>query len=173
MGRLFEKVIFGLNTLASLWVCVLMFLITADIVSRNIFGVPIQGAVEIVKLSVVGMTWAMAAYTLRSGGHLRSNLLLPMMPRWLRVSVLVANCIVGAGIMLVASVLGFHQMVDAYAVGSYEGAPPVKLAIWPVWALLSLGSGLTAIQFLLDTIRIARFGPSDQDDAGMPEKETA
>ena len=166
MPQLFGKVVYGLNAVASVWVCVLMVLITADVAARNFFGAPIQGVVEMVKLSVVGMTWAMAAYTLRSGGHLRSNILLQIMPRPMKAVILLLNCLIGAALMAITCYLGFRETLSVYATGDYEGAAPVRLVIWPAWALLTLGSGLMGIQFLLDFLRIARFGPSQVDDAG-------
>jgi TRAP-type C4-dicarboxylate transport system permease small subunit len=150
-----------------------MFLITADVVSRNLLGTPIQGVVEMVKLSVVGMTWAMLAYTLRTGGHLRSSLFLQIMARPVKIAILVANSLLGAALMAVTCWLGWFEMTGAFAVGAYEGADPVKIVIWPAWACLSIGAALTGIQFVLDAVRIARFGPSAIDDAGDLRGEEA
>ena len=76
MQRLFASLLALSNSVASLWVMALMLLITADVVGRGFFNMPIPGVPEIVKFSIVAMFWLQIAYTLRTGKHLRATLLL-------------------------------------------------------------------------------------------------
>lgn len=160
MGRLFGGLVSGLNILASLWVLVLVALISADVIGRSGFNSPIPGVPEIVKFSIVGMVWLQMAYTLRAGKHLRTTVGLARMPAAGQRAVLVLNALVGIAMFAFIAWLGADEMAASWEFGAFEGEHPVRIPVWPLWAVLVAGACLTAIQFALDALRYLVRGPA-------------
>jgi TRAP-type C4-dicarboxylate transport system permease small subunit len=174
MKRLFHNLLAGLNMLASVWVLFIVALVSTDVIGRAAFNAPLPGVPEIVRFSIVGMIWLQMAYTLRSGNHLRTTLALGMMPPLAQRAVLIANSLVGVGLFVLITWLGWIEMAKSYDIGAFEGEHPVRIPIWPVWAILVGGAALTALQFALDAVRYLIVGPraselSEVEDAsGAP-----
>ncbi|TCT03987.1 TRAP transporter small permease [Aquabacter spiritensis] len=168
MTRLFGGLLAGMNGLASLWVLFLVGLISTDVLARSLFNAPLSGVPEIVKFSIVGMVWLQMAYVLRSGNHLRTTLVLAMLPRGGQRLVLVLNALVGIGMFAMIAWLGTIEMAKSYDIGAFEGEYPVRIPVWPIWAILVFGAVATLVQFALDAVRYAVSGPSS---AELPEAE--
>ncbi len=160
MDRLFGGLVSGLNMVASLWVLVLVALISADVIGRGCCNSPIPGVPEIVKFSIVGMVWMQMAYTLRAGKHLRTTVGLALMPKAGQRVVLVLNALVGVAIFAFIAWLGADEMVSSWEIGSFEGEHPVRIPMAPLWAVLVVGACLTGIQFALDALRYLVHGPA-------------
>ena len=160
MDRLFGGLLSGLNIVASLWVLVLVALISADVIGRGAFNSPIPGVPEIVKFSIVGMVWLQMAYTLRAGKHLRTTVGLARLPAAGQRAVLVLNALVGVAMFALIAWLGADEMAASWEFGAFEGEHPVRILVWPLWAVLVAGACLTAIQFALDALRYLVRGPA-------------
>ena len=160
MDRLFGGLVFALNIVASLWVLVLVALISADVIGRGGFNSPIPGVPEIVKFSIVGMLWLQMAYTLRARKHLRTTIGLALMPRAGQRAVLVLNALVGVVMFAFIAWLGAEEMLASWEIGAFEGEHPVRIPVAPLWAVLVAGACLTAIQFALDAWRYLVHGPA-------------
>lgn len=161
--RLFDGLLSGLNIAASLWVLVLVALVSADVIGRGAFNSPIPGVPEMVKFSIVGMVWLQMAYTLRAGKHLRTTVGLARMPGAGRRAVLIANALVGVVMFGFIAWLGWSEMATSFEIGAFEGEYPVRIPVWPLWGVLVAGAMLTAIQFVLDAVRYFVHGPSDAE----------
>jgi C4-dicarboxylate transporter DctM subunit len=71
-----------MNSVGSLWMFALMFLICADVAGRYLFGMPIKGAAEMVGYSIVAAVFLQMASTLRAGRFTRVELFFePMLQR--------------------------------------------------------------------------------------------
>jgi TRAP-type C4-dicarboxylate transport system permease small subunit len=172
MTRLFHGLLAGLNTLASLWVLFIVALVSADVIGRAAFNTPLAGVPEIVRFSIVGMVWLQMAYTLRSGNHLRTTLFLARMPNAAQRAVLIANSLIGIGLFVMIAWLGWIEMAKSYDIGAFEGEHPVRIPVWPVWAILVGGAVLTAIQFALDALRYLREGPRASELSEVEDTRT-
>jgi TRAP-type C4-dicarboxylate transport system permease small subunit len=173
MGRMFGALLASLNTLASVWTMFLVALISSDVIGRALFDRPIPGVPEIVRFSVVGMVWLWMAYTLRAGKHLRTTLVLGALSRRGARVVLTLNSVVGLVMFALTAWLGWFEMVVSWQGGIFEGEHPVRIPVWPVWAILVLGATLTAIQFALDAVRYARgdlLGSELSEVADLPKE---
>jgi len=160
MGKAFGALLGVLNTIASIWVLFLIGLICADVLGRVAFSAPLPGVPEIVKFSIVGMVWLQMAYTLRANAHLRTVLILAVLPRTGQRITLLLNAVVGVGMFSLIVWLGWIEMVKNWEIGAFEGEEPLRIPVWPIWAILVCGAALTAIQFLLDAIRYVVRGPA-------------
>lgn len=163
MDRLFARLLSTLNMLASLWILALIALISADVIGRSFFDNPLPGVPEIVKFSIVGMVWLQMAYVLRSGGHLRTTLGLDAMPRPAAKSVMVLNMLAGLAIFAMVSWYGSGEMLQSWRVSAFEGAEPVRIPTWPIWAIVVVGSALTAIQCVIEIGLILRGRDASSD----------
>lgn len=163
LERLFDRLLSGLNMVASLWVLVLVALISTDVIGRGGFNSPIPGVPEMVKFSIVGMVWLQMAYTLRAGKHLRTTIGLSLMPGAGRRAVLIANAVVGVVMFSFIAWLGWWEMATSFEIGAFEGEHPVRIPVWPLWGVLVAGAMLTTIQFVLDAVRYFVHGPSDAE----------
>jgi len=159
MDRLFGGLVSGLNIVASLWVLVLVALISADVIGRGGFNSPLPGVPEIVKFSIVGMLWLQMAYTLRARKHLRTTIGLALMPGAGQRVVLVLNALIGVAMFAFIAWLGVDEMVASWEIGAFEGEHPVRIPVAPLWAVLVAGACLTAIQYALDALRYLLHGP--------------
>lgn len=150
MNRILGNIMSALNTVGAMGVLLLMLLICGDVFGRVVFHSPIVGVPEIVKFTIVGMVWLQFAHALRNDRHLRSDLFLSMMAPRLRSTILVINAIFGAGILLCIAWFGMHEAFKSWKAGDFEGDGAFKVAVWPIWGIITIGSALTGIQYLMD-----------------------
>ena len=172
MSRAFHNLLAGCNALASVWVLFIVGLISADVIGRAAFNSPLPGVPEIVRFSIVGMVWLQMAYVLRSGNHLRTALFLGRMPRLAQRAVLIANSLTGIGLFVLIAWLGWIELVKSYEIGAFEGEHPVRIPVWPVWAILVGGAALTALQFALDAVRYLVEGPRRAELSDVEDTHT-
>ncbi len=93
------------------------------------------------------------------GNHLRTTLFLGRMPSVAQRAVLIANSLVGIALFVMIAWLGWIELAKSYEIGAFEGEHPVRIPVWPIWAILVGGAVLTAVQFALDALRYLTEGP--------------
>jgi len=148
----YHRILSTLNFAASILILAIMLVITADVAGRAFLGQPLHGVPELTKFSVVCMVWLQMAYTLWTGKHLRSTLLLEMMGDAGRRGVLILNSALGAVLMLLIAYYSYPEMMRAWRIGAFEGEHPVRIPTWPIWAIVVGGSALTAIEYARQAI---------------------
>jgi TRAP-type C4-dicarboxylate transport system permease small subunit len=112
------------------------------------------------------------AYTLRSGNHLRTTLFLGRMPPVAQRAVLIANSVIGIGLFVLIAWLGWIEFGKSWEIGAFEGEHPVRIPVWPVWAILVGGAVLTAVQFALDALRYLTEGPRRSELSEVEDTHT-
>lgn len=163
MGRpriLFERLIMGLNSAGSGWVCFLMLLICADILSRTFVNRPINGVGEIVALSIVICVFLQLAHTLAVGRLTRADILLRWLakrhPRASHVSLLFSH-LLGVAVFAVIIYASYPKLLDSIARAEYIGQLGTFTApTWPARLIVVVGSVLTCLQFLIFSARDVR-----------------
>lgn len=168
MHALFGRFLSALNLIAALLIVAIMLLITTDVVGRAIFSLPLYGVPELTKFSIICMVWLQMAYTLRQRQHLRSTLILGALPTLPRRGVLILNCIAGAVLMALIAWFSWPEAVRAYRFNVFEGEHPVRVPTWPIWAIVVLGSALTAIEYAWQGIEAALGGDDEVAGAEAP-----
>lgn len=158
---MFARLLGAMNALGTIWIFALMILINADILGRELLGVPVRGTTELLALSIVGIVFLQLGHTLMVGRMTRSDMiietLLARRPRTGR-ALQGAFCLLGAVfafIILWGSVSPFR---DAIEIGEYVGAAGDFTApTWPIRLLILIGSAAMGIQYLLMAVRDVRF----------------
>jgi TRAP-type C4-dicarboxylate transport system permease small subunit len=138
-----------LNAAGTAWIAVITVLITCDILGRVLFNSPIIGVPEIVKVSVVAIVWLQMSYTLKIGGHIRSDVILDRLSPRGRAFVDLIASILGAFVFGLLVYAGWHNMIEAWRIGEFEGELPVRVPTYPVRTIVLLGAALTSFQFVL------------------------
>jgi TRAP-type C4-dicarboxylate transport system permease small subunit len=156
MWALLGKLLAFLNLIAALLIVAIMFLITTDVIGRAFFAYPLYGVPEITKLSIICMVWLQMAYTLRVRQHLRSTLIVGALPIIPRRAVLLLNCVAGSILMAIIAYYAYPELVRSYRLGYFEGEHPVRVPTWPIWAIVVLGSALTAIEYVIQGYQAIR-----------------
>lgn len=139
----------GLNAVGSVWVAAITLLICADILGRVLFRYPLAGVPEIVKVSIVAIVWLQIPHTLKTGGHLRSDIVLRYLSTRSRAALDLFACVLGAIIFGLLVYSGWDTMILAWEMGEFEGELPVRVPTYPLRSIVLLGAALTALQFLL------------------------
>ncbi len=142
----------AMNAAGTLWILVLMVLINADVLGRDLFAAPIRGVAEVVSLSIVAIVFLQLADTLRTGRLTRSDALLGVLartrPRLARL-MRAAFHLAGAALLAVLAAASWPLLADSWATGEYLGAiGDFQARLWPMRALIVIGGACTSLTFL-------------------------
>ena len=149
MGRLMA----GLSGIGSVLILAMVALICADIISRSFLGKPIAGVAEMISLSIVAVVFLQVGQTVRAGALARTELL----TNGLRKTSPRAEALLQAIYALIGA-LFFAVLVygvafklrDAWTAGEHAGVYGLFVVpVWPVYAVIVLGSFAAGIQFLI------------------------
>ncbi|MEC7490755.1 MAG: TRAP transporter large permease subunit, partial [Pseudomonadota bacterium] len=155
--RLFNGLTNLMNSIGTLWVFGMMFLICADIFSRNVFNLPLNGVPEIIAFSIAGTIYLQLANTLHAGRFVRAELLIEWMERKRPLAGHLFNAafnLFGA-VVFVIMFLGFwEEFSDAWSEDEMAGVPgTITFLAWPFYLLLVVGAAATGVEFLLRFLR--------------------
>lgn len=172
----FDRLVTASNWLGSVWVCVLMLLIVADVLMRSLLNAPIVGVTEIMEMSIVAMLYMQTTQALRDGRHTRSEAFFGRLqarsPRAARTLNLVFYA-AGFALMLAILYAGIPKTLEAYHGNFTIGNPGVfSVPGWPIRAIVVYGCVLMAIQFArmcVQTWRDLRTGAPLASAAGAPD----
>ncbi len=158
----------GLNSAGSGWVCCLMILICADILSRGLLNKPLNGVAEVVALSIVVCVFLQLAHTLAVGRLTRADILLRWLvkryPRTSNAPMLLSH-VLGVIVFALITYASYPFLLDSWVRAEYIGQLGTFTApTWPAKLAVVVGSVVTGAQFLILAIRDIRrmFAP----DAG-------
>jgi len=156
----FDRLIAGMNALGSVWILLLVLMVTADALGRSFFSHPIAGVTELTQVSIVGIVFLQLADAIHTGRLTRADSFLALIhvlrPR-------VANTLEGAFFVLgaVYMVLGLWGSVpllrEAIDRKSYLGNEGVfTVVVWPVKAIIVIGLTVCLVEFLRLAVRAFR-----------------
>jgi TRAP-type C4-dicarboxylate transport system permease small subunit len=159
-GRLFD----ALAVLAALTLLVMVALVTADIVLRNLTRTGFPWANEVSEYALYGMTLLTAPWLLRRGQHVRIDLLLAVVPPRVAWLMEAAGDVIGFIVCMVMVRYGFHMMADSFRIGSIT----IKNLVFPEWWLLwplPLCFALLAFEFAFRLHRLLTGPPGRRIEA--------
>lgn len=152
VARGLGRVLTACNLAAGAMTVLLTLLICLDVLSRLLFSVPLLGVPEMVKVGIICIVWLQIGYTLRIGKHLRSDSLVGYLPGWLQRALEILNALIGILLLAAIAQYGWAQTVKSWTGGVFEGEKPVRIPVWPIWLILTAGSGLTAAEYALQAL---------------------
>ncbi|MCC6658275.1 MAG: TRAP transporter small permease [Rhodocyclaceae bacterium] len=148
----FQRLTAALNALGTLWILVLMVLMNADVIGRNLLSAPLRGVTEIVSMSIVGIVFLQLADTLHRGRLTRADVLLDRLKRGRpRLANGLQALYHFVGMLLLATICwaSWEPLQEALRIGEYVGAVgDFQAPMWPVRLIVVTGSACTALAFL-------------------------
>ena len=181
LGRpvsLFNALTNLMNSIGTLWVFGMMFMICADIFARNLFNHPLNGIPEIIGFSIAGTIYLQLANTLHSGRFTRAEMLIEWMEGRRPFAGRVFNAIFNffGIVVFIVMVRGFwFEFSDAWAENEIAGVPgTITFIVWPFYLLLVVGASATGIEFFLRFLRECRGGIralGEKDESGAPKSK--
>ena len=142
-----------MNSVGTLWVFALMFLICADVAGRYLLNAPIKGAAEMVGYSIVTAVFLQMASTLRAGRFTRVEMLIEPLEASRPAAGHAFSAVyhlVGTAVFALITWGTWPKLADAWAYDEITGTPGVFVfLIWPFLAVIVLGAAVTGIEFLI------------------------
>ncbi|MEP4378366.1 MAG: TRAP transporter small permease [Alphaproteobacteria bacterium] len=151
--KLFAWFVRSMSVLASVWIFVIMVLITLDITLRFVFGAPLSGVIEIVQISIVVILFMQVTHALKAGRITRSDALfariLEKHPKFGN-AMGVAFSLAGVFLMGVIVQQGWPKWLQALERGYFVGNTDVfTIPEWPQRLMVVIGCTAMVIQFLI------------------------
>jgi len=148
----FDRLVVGMNALGSLWILLLILLITADALGRSFFTHPIVGTHELIQISIVGIVFLQLGDAIRTGRLTRSDTFLGVLqfrkPR-VGAALEAAFCLLGAAYMAIGLWGSVPLLKEAIERDSWIGNEGVFTApVWPVKTIIVIGLAVCLVQFL-------------------------
>ncbi len=153
LAELYGRVINALALGAAVLLFGLVIGITTDIILRNVFVRTIRGMDEMSEYALLLMTMMTAPWLLRSGQHVRLDLLLVMVPRSVAWVIEILGDLLGIAVTTTLAWYGFASAFDSRRIGSLV----MKAWIFPEWWLLivfPICMSLLAIEFIFRLQRL-------------------
>ena len=156
----FDGLIVGMNALGSIWILLLVLLVTADALGRSFFAHPITGVTELIQISIVGIVFLQLADAIRTGRLTRADSFLTMLQsRRPRLAHIVEGSFFFLGAIYMALGLwgSWPLLTEAFQRKSFLGNQGVfTVIVWPVKAIIVLGLAVCLIEFLRQALHAWR-----------------
>lgn len=146
ISSIYTGIVTNMSFLGAVWIVAIMLLIMCDVLGRNLWNQPIAGTAEIVKHSLVGITFFQIAHVLMEGRHIRSTVILERLSPKGRVGVEIVASVLG---IIIFGLLFYAELGPTWksiARGDYE-SDLLKIPTWPTHVIILIGSLLMVIQF--------------------------
>ena len=148
------------SAVGSVWTCLLMFLIVADVIGRSFLNHPIVGVAEIAGRSVVAIVFLQLAGAILSDRLTRADLLLqligsrsPGLRRGMEVIFMLCAALV-CGLILIA---GWGESMGTFRSNEFFGVQGVfTIPLWPFRLLMSAGAAFGLIAALIAAFRLLK-----------------
>jgi TRAP-type C4-dicarboxylate transport system permease small subunit len=138
----------GMHVISAGWVLILGFAIIADVLGRSLFSVPIRGTSEVIKNSVVAITFMQIPLAVFSGSMLRTEIFADNLPALGRRVLRTVGYLMGGGLFLLIAFAALEPAAYAYRIGEYEGEGALRVPTWPIRFLLIGTAVYAAIAYL-------------------------
>lgn len=138
----------GLHVISAGWVLILGFAIIADVLGRSVFSFPIRGTSEIIKNSVVAITFMQLPLAILSGSMLRTEIFADALPLIARRMLRTVGYLMGLTLFLLIAWSALEPAAYAFRIGEYEGEGALRVPTWPIRFLLIATAVYSAIAYL-------------------------
>ena len=146
-----DRISGAMNALGSIWIFALMILINIDAIGRTWFASPLDGVVEMIELSLIGIIFLQLADATRCGRLTRSDGFFNMLQRRKpQAGRFLGALFEGLGILFMVIILwgSVPILIESYVEGFYVGDEGIFTAPeWPVKLVIVIGCVVTALQF--------------------------
>jgi tripartite ATP-independent transporter DctM subunit len=149
---LFTRFISITNSIGSIWIFSLMFLICADVISRGLFGFPLRGVPEIAGYTLVGSVFLQLAHSLHEGRFTCAEMFIDPLsknrPLGASLFHLVFNSL-GLLVFLLIAYGTWFKFAEAWPNLKFGVEDEFTILVWPLRIIILFGSILVAIKYLI------------------------
>lgn len=138
----------GVHVISAGWVLLLGFAIIADVAGRSLFSYPIRGTSEVIKNSVVAITFMQLPLAILSGSMLRTEIFADTLPKAGRRVLRTVGYLMGIALFALIAWSALEPAAYAYRIGEYEGEGALRVPTWPIRFLLIGTAVYSAIAYL-------------------------
>ena len=143
-----ERLAQAIHVVSAFWVVVLAAIIFVDVSGRFLFDSPLLGAAEVIKNSVVSVTFLQIPLAIYRGGMIKTTLVYDAVgPQGRRVLRTLTN-ILGLLFFLGTALSSWEPSLEAWAIGEYEGEGALRVPTYPVRFLVMITSAFAAFVYL-------------------------
>ena len=136
------------HIVSAFWVLVLALIIFVDVLGRYLFSQPLLGATEIIRNSVVSITFLQLPLAIYRGGMIRSTIIYDALGmNGQRVLRTLTN-VLGLLFFLGTAFSAWGPAVEALGVSEYEGEGALRVPTYPVRFLVVVTSVFAAYVYL-------------------------
>lgn len=144
-----NKVSYAMTILGAIGISLIAVLIVLDVAGRNFFDAPVVGTIELVRTSIVAIAFLTIPYAVRTGGHIRTTVLVDRLPQSAGVALTSMSYILGALIFGLIAHACWEPMISAFETSEYLGDGALRVPTAPTWVVIVLASVLSAVECLL------------------------
>ena len=149
IARINDWIAQALLVIAATLAFLLCFLVCADVIGRVGFNRPVKGTPEMVSFTIVIVCFLQAAYAIRSGGMIRVDVLSEHLPPRARHACELFGSLAGAAFFALVFWGSLDPAAHAWTSNEFEGEGALRVPVWPARFIVSLGTFLAALNYLL------------------------
>jgi len=138
-----------LHVISACWVLLLGVIILVDVLGRVWFDSPLLGATEIIKNSVVSITFLQLPLAIYSGSMLRTTIIVDAVGPTVRKLLRTIAGLLGAIFFAVLVYSAWGHMIEAWEIGEYEGEGALRVPTYPVRTLMVITAAFCSIAYLM------------------------
>jgi TRAP-type C4-dicarboxylate transport system permease small subunit len=138
-----------IHVLSAFWVLLIAFIIIADVLGRWLFSAPLQGSTEIIRNSVVAITFLQLPLAILSGSMLRTEIISDIVGPNARRIMRTLAYLLGFALFALIAYADWRPAALAIRIGEYEGEGALRVPVWPVHIILIATAIMSAFAYLL------------------------
>jgi len=146
----FALFISWMNSAGTIWVFALMFIICADVISRNLFNAPIRGVAEFAAYTIAGTVFLQLAHSLHVGRFARAEMLIDRLDQKYPIAAGLYHAIfLALGIAVFALITrgGFVKLDEAWPDLKFGVQGEFTILVWPLRLIIMFGAAMVAIKY--------------------------
>jgi len=158
----------ALVLVAGVVIFALMLVVTADVISRSLFNLPLPNSYEYMELGMVFAVYLGASKVQREKGHIAIDTVVSRFPPRGRAAIELLGCLIGLTLMAAIGWWGAEAAWNSYVTNEYIGSV-ARLPVLPARLALVAGVAVLCLRLLIDISRYARAMISPVQDPPIME----
>lgn len=151
-ASLYAQFISITNSIGSVWIFGLMFLICGDVIARGGFNAPIRGVPEIVGYSLVGAVFLQLAHSLHAGRFARAEMFIEPFTLKRPIAAAFFHAIfnlVGIGVFALIAYGTWFKFQEALPDLKFGVENEFTILVWPLRLIILSGSIMVALKYFV------------------------
>lgn len=136
--------------------CLCLGIVCLEIIARSVFDISFLWSEELSRYLIVLVTYFGAVAAIRSGEHIRIELILNLLTPNLRQALDLFAAVICCIYCGAVSYFGYQWAASSYALGIVSSESTLVIPIWVFYLVIPVGFGLMALRFVGKSWSLAR-----------------